>query len=736
MAPPCIAAASARLDAKKQEVLAMFRHFDKNGDGTISYSELAAVVKNLDGSYWTDDRISRVFREIDKDNSQSINFEEFVSWTWGDGQQIVEDSVKARIDGIIAAFDECCGRSMTSGKRLISRQELATALHRVEPSLWTAARTEAVLNLLDTYGDGWVDYSEFGHWLRHSGVWSKCPGGDAFRWALLSPQSIQRRLADYRDRIDEATDEVTEQIFAEIIHVARVPAVLMDTCSAALQLLGESMMPIVDWPAIKRAMKPPSRIVHAMRSIPLDCTDIDGCAQLLAAVKPLVPDEAMAEACSLPAAKLATWVRNVCNYLERIVLFGKMHGHHQHRPRRATILHLSNNLMNLCRELPTKADVVDLRSLLVPPDGVETACAAAIHLLAGFNPHIMTMSGGRAADTSWQAVRRLLQQPESLWKSQAEVHRRMDAELPINEANLEAARAAVAATSEKFPDGGLWKTAVAAADLVQWVTEVLLKHDIAVATKAGDVKRLEELVRAAEVKKVNSGLLRFARDTFEELLARRDGLLAYTSADSIWSLLAAGHVTLVKGSWLLSMFGSEADSPKSVQLPRRQELPAEAVWDLGDLQEVADALAERMPSLQCLPIVVVSYCWLKKEHPDPENEQMQLLCSNLELLHERFSSVDRFDSAVFIDYCSLYQLPRSPSEEDAFLKCLSTINIWYAHQQTIKWLFTAPTSYTSVWCREYSQRGWPTFERCIASMITRAENVLDLGNKTEDCENS
>lgn len=57
-----------------EETMAAFRVFDKDGSGTISASELRAVMKSL-GEDLTDAEIDEMIREADKDNNGTIDCE-------------------------------------------------------------------------------------------------------------------------------------------------------------------------------------------------------------------------------------------------------------------------------------------------------------------------------------------------------------------------------------------------------------------------------------------------------------------------------------------------------------------------------------------------------------------------------------------------------------------------------------------------------------------------------------
>jgi len=88
--------------------------------------------------------------------------------------------------------------------------------------------------------------------------------------------------------------------------------------------------------------------------------------------------------------------------------------------------------------------------------------------------------------------------------------------------------------------------------------------------------------------------------------------------------------------------------------------------------------------------------------------------------------------AVFIDWCSLYQAPRSKTEKAAFHRSLRHINLWYAHQDISLWMLTKTPDGQNM--RRYWDRGWPTFERALAGLITPASMVLDLGKLDNGCD--
>lgn len=69
----------AARDGPQAAILAKFKRFDKDGDGTVSRMELRNMMRNLDATL-SDDEITEVFDTIDRDGSGQIDYQEFVRW--------------------------------------------------------------------------------------------------------------------------------------------------------------------------------------------------------------------------------------------------------------------------------------------------------------------------------------------------------------------------------------------------------------------------------------------------------------------------------------------------------------------------------------------------------------------------------------------------------------------------------------------------------------------------------
>merc|ERR1712139_88900 len=146
-------------------------------------------------------------------------------------------------------------------------------------------------------------------------------------------------------------------------------------------------------------------------------------------------------------------------------------------------------------------------------------------------------------------------------------------------------------------------------------------------------------------------------------------------------------------------------------LPRRQELPDSALWTCKELKDF-----RAMPSKDhgrrvdgdgsnC-PIIAVSYCWVTPDHPDPDGEQLKLLVRMLKGFHSYYKQIK--DTAIFLDWCSLYQKSFGDAlEEASFRSALQNVNIWYMHTITNVWCLTEIPKHAPKDMKSYHERGWP-----------------------------
>jgi len=193
----------------------------------------------------------------------------------------------------------------------------------------------------------------------------------------------------------------------------------------------------------------------------------------------------------------------------------------------------------------------------------------------------------------------------------------------------------------------------------------------------------------------------------------------FISNRAIAQALTGCDTVLIKGSWLKKRLRSH-----DPLLPRRQDIEANnphAIWKVSDLMDGA-ANGE-------IGIVSVSYCWLSQEHPDPFNKQFFVLADTIDAFLE---GTQLTDVAVFLDWCSLHQDPRSVDEEESFQRAMSDVILWYAHQGTRVWMMSSVPDDVGRG-EPYHERGWPIFEETLAKWITHGNFLLDLGKLKGKC---
>eukprot|EP00928_Gymnodinium_smaydae_P037423 TRINITY_DN25982_c0_g1_i2.p1 TRINITY_DN25982_c0_g1~~TRINITY_DN25982_c0_g1_i2.p1 ORF type:complete len:715 (-),score=148.09 TRINITY_DN25982_c0_g1_i2:72-2216(-) len=229
---------------------------------------------------------------------------------------------------------------------------------------------------------------------------------------------------------------------------------------------------------------------------------------------------------------------------------------------------------------------------------------------------------------------------------------------------------------------------------------------------------------------------------------------AYRDCRSLAEAIYAGDVVLIKGRWLLDQYAAsapqvqsdiksrvrawfdeflawtEGDVPqvvRQVQLPRRQDLPPEAIWQPEEILPRLDLANHR------LKIVAISHAWLAEDHPDPTGTHLlNNLAPVLDQWLAYYSQEFGWDIAIFLDWCSLHQHPRTPQEEASFQRALQSAHLWYAHEATDVWVI-GDVPGTASRTASIAQRGWPTFERGAGGLNPHGSSVFDLSLRTPTC---
>ena len=146
-------AQKAYLMEDKDKLEELFESLDKNGDGQLQKNELIDGFTDMYG----DKEIARVevekiFKNIDIDNNQAIDFSEFLMANMQRQNILHKDMLKAAFD----AFD-------ADGNGVITLEELENVFQLPSSSHRDCQKYEIgeLFKIVDVNGDGNVDFEEF-----------------------------------------------------------------------------------------------------------------------------------------------------------------------------------------------------------------------------------------------------------------------------------------------------------------------------------------------------------------------------------------------------------------------------------------------------------------------------------------------------------------------------------------------------------------------------------------------
>jgi calmodulin len=128
-----------------------FAMFDINGDGTIELNEIRQVMRKL-GQNPTEEELKEMISTVDDNDDKEIDFEEFLVLMKSRCEVDPQDPEKELRDAF-AVFD-------TDGSGSIDRKELKRLMKKLGQAL-TEAEVDAMMDEVDSNGDGEISYDEF-----------------------------------------------------------------------------------------------------------------------------------------------------------------------------------------------------------------------------------------------------------------------------------------------------------------------------------------------------------------------------------------------------------------------------------------------------------------------------------------------------------------------------------------------------------------------------------------------
>jgi len=194
----------------------------------------------------------------------------------------------------------------------------------------------------------------------------------------------------------------------------------------------------------------------------------------------------------------------------------------------------------------------------------------------------------------------------------------------------------------------------------------------------------------------------------------------------------AYKMKLVRSDVLIQM------AQRGEPLIRCQDAPHEVFADKQLVEQCLEEVAEVSSSVMAHPggpfrfpgFVVLEYVWESPEHPDPNSLMLKDAGSILEWYTRQ--RVKMGLNPVFVvstDWMSMPQRPRSPLETELFRQLLSYMNVQYGHIGTVV-IDLGPKqaerlSRPPLTTVPSSERGWPTFTRCVGLLVKHWAGWLD-----------
>lgn len=192
-----------------------------------------------------------------------------------------------------------------------------------------------------------------------------------------------------------------------------------------------------------------------------------------------------------------------------------------------------------------------------------------------------------------------------------------------------------------------------------------------------------------------------------------------------------GDVRVVRPSWM-------EETADDWILQRMQDLPRGA---FSETEPVAALFQEELTLSDYFAnmLIVVSYAWLSRRHPDPHGFHVRRLKFAMRLV----SGMVKESKGIFMDFMSLPQADHNGERTDAELRTfkegLSIINFLYGSERTSVMQLTAMPSgkdwFEGMNSVPYEKRGWCRFEETVSGIIKPKPLMLNVGN-IEDVMNA
>lgn len=263
----------------------------------------------------------------------------------------------------------------------------------------------------------------------------------------------------------------------------------------------------------------------------------------------------------------------------------------------------------------------------------------------------------------------------------------------------------------------------------------------------GEVK-ITSLTDPAAVQDENSAESAMIRFTAAAQSAPADTFELNDAQRKVWGKKGERLEKMLATSVLVDARYLIALAKEGRRVPRCQDLPDAAKITPSNVQilRLWAKAGSNWWTQAMLPVLVLSYGWLSKEHPDPVGEQLKAMSGVLEamLATARKMGGEHCTIGVWQDYTALPQYPRSDAENFEFKSGLEMINEWYMHPGLPVLAMTRAPTKSGLWSerpehsnlKPYGNRAWCFFEMNASSIMKHQAMLWDfkrLGSTGKEC---
>jgi len=147
-----------------ENVLAVFKKYDANGNGELSWHELNKLMTDLNSGKWSDMRTDQLLGQLDRNSDGAVNINELLEYIFPRKDAMGGAAGNSQYEEVIEAFR----RHDTNKNGTLDKREftqLMIALKRGQGKAWDARQTEQVFRVVDKDGSGEVESDELIAWM-------------------------------------------------------------------------------------------------------------------------------------------------------------------------------------------------------------------------------------------------------------------------------------------------------------------------------------------------------------------------------------------------------------------------------------------------------------------------------------------------------------------------------------------------------------------------------------------